>query len=156
MLGKKIIIIAGVLLALFTIRMAYLAKTSRDMPVKLGLEAGKLTNCPHKPNCVSSQEEGSHFVKPIASGLPMEDAKKRILQLPDSRIDREGESYVHFVFKSKFFGFVDDVELLRKDGTYHIRSASRVGYSDMDANKNRVKLIRKLLSDKNESKEERP
>ncbi|PZO25782.1 MAG: DUF1499 domain-containing protein, partial [Betaproteobacteria bacterium] len=46
------------------------------------------------------------------------------------------------------FGFVDDVEFRidQGSGLLHVRSASRVGYSDLDANRKRVEQIRVLLS----------
>jgi len=47
---------------------------------------------------------------------------------------------------SKVFKFVDDVELRDAGkGVVHIRSASRVGYSDRGENKKRVERIRAAL-----------
>ena len=54
------------------------------------------------------------------------------------------ERYIHTEFTSAFFRFVDDVEFLLDDGTrtIHVRSASRVGYSDFGVNRRRVEELR--------------
>ena len=43
--------------------------------------------------------------------------------------------------------YVDDVEFLydQSKGITHVRSASRIGYSDLGANRNRIESIRELL-----------
>ena len=47
---------------------------------------------------------------------------------------------------SKIFKFVDDVEIRHdKANIWHIRSASRVGYSDRGVNRKRVEAIRAQL-----------
>jgi uncharacterized protein (DUF1499 family) len=56
-------------------------------------------------------------------------------------------NYIHAEFTSAVFKFVDDVEFyfLVKDVNttiIHIRSASRVGYSDLGANRKRIEKIR--------------
>lgn len=147
--GIKLAAAAGAALAaLFLGRMFYLASQSQGMSVKLGVEEGKLTYCPQKPNCVSSQEEGDHYTPPIKSSLGLREAKQRVLGLPNARLEEEGENYLHVTFKSDLFGFLDDVELYKTNGLYHVRSASRVGYSDMEANRERVERLRLLLKEK--------
>jgi uncharacterized protein (DUF1499 family) len=48
------------------------------------------------------------------------------------------------------FGFVDDFECLidRNAGLIHVRSGARVGYSDMNVNRERVESIRSQLGDR--------
>jgi uncharacterized protein (DUF1499 family) len=60
------------------------------------------------------------------------------------RIVTAEECYLHAEFTSALFRFVDDVEFLLDDGTktIHVRSASRVGYSDLGVNRRRVEAIR--------------
>jgi len=50
-------------------------------------------------------------------------------------------------FRSNVFRFVDDVEFLfdREKKLIHVRSASRVGYSDLGVNRKRVEKIRSLF-----------
>ena len=55
--------------------------------------------------------------------------------------------YLHFEFRSRLFGFVDDVECVwnAERSQIEIRSASRVGSSDLGANRKRVEAIRREL-----------
>ena len=60
----------------------------------------------------------------------------------------ESCDYLAATFTSAIFKFVDDLEI-RIDSTQeviHIRSASRVGYSDMGVNKKRTELLKKLFN----------
>ena len=61
-----------------------------------------------------------------------------------AKLEKEGGEYLRFSFKSDVFGFVDDLELLKADQLWHIRSSSRVGYSDMNTNRERVEKLRSL------------
>jgi uncharacterized protein (DUF1499 family) len=60
-------------------------------------------------------------------------------------LERDLPAYMHFTFTSALFGFVDDVEFLFDEGkkTIHFRSASRVGHSDIGANRKRMNIIKK-------------
>jgi uncharacterized protein (DUF1499 family) len=44
-------------------------------------------------------------------------------------------------------GYVDDVEFRKAADGVHVRSASRVGYGDMGANKKRVEALRAALAE---------
>ena len=61
-------------------------------------------------------------------------------QLPRTQIVRLDAGYLHAECRSALMGFVDDLELhLRAgDGTIAVRSASRLGWSDMGVNRQRV------------------
>ena len=61
-----------------------------------------------------------------------------------ARIVAAEERYIHAEFTSALFRFVDDVEFLldSETKTIHVRSASRVGYSDLGVNRRRVEEIR--------------
>jgi uncharacterized protein (DUF1499 family) len=63
------------------------------------------------------------------------------------KLIKETPNYLYYQYTSDLFGFVDDLEFLF-DGTNKIdvRSASRVGYSDLGANRKRVEWVRKQLS----------
>jgi len=64
-------------------------------------------------------------------------------------IVRQDNQYLHATFRSGLMGFVDDVEFLL-DGTgntIHIRSASRLGKSDLGANLKRIERLRSALQD---------
>jgi uncharacterized protein (DUF1499 family) len=57
--------------------------------------------------------------------------------------------YLAATFQSPLFRFVDDVELRldRPSGVIHIRSASRVGRSDLGKNRERVEAIRRRFNE---------
>jgi uncharacterized protein (DUF1499 family) len=59
-------------------------------------------------------------------------------------IIEQSDHYLHVEFKSKYFRFVDDVEfyLPNNDPIIHIRSASRVGHSDLGVNRKRMNHVR--------------
>lgn len=117
--------------------------------VDLGTVDGRLRPCPSSPNCVCSEYEGEHAtIAPLAfSGDP--DAAFRSLvelleQEPRVEIVTVGSDYVHAIFRSPLFRFPDDVEF-RLDpaaSVVHVRSASRIGYSDLGANRRRIESIR--------------
>jgi len=60
----------------------------------------------------------------------------------------ETDDYLHAECSSAFFGFVDDIELhLRSaQGVIAVRSAARLGHSDLGVNRKRVEKLRSLLT----------
>ena len=73
--------------------------------------------------------------------------------LAGTRIVTQTDHYLHVEFRSKIMGFVDDVEFFFPDTTIiHMRSASRVGYSDFGVNRKRLEKIRQLFQ-KRQSKD---
>jgi uncharacterized protein (DUF1499 family) len=110
-----------------------------------GLVDGRLAPCPASPNCVSS-EPGTDPQKavqplPIASW----DAVPAAIAGAGGKVIRQDDDYIAAEFTSALFGFVDDVELRRTEDAVHIRSASRVGESDMGVNAGRVDELREAL-----------
>ncbi len=63
------------------------------------------------------------------------------------RLSRNG-NYLHLAFTSLIFRFTDDVEFWVDEsaGLLHYRSASRVGYSDLGANRRRMQQVCELLT----------
>ena len=117
-----------------------------------GLVDGKLSACPDKPNCVCSEypDDISHAIEPIAIGdISGADALKKlknIIQAQGGKISTARENYFAATFSSALFGFIDDLEIRIdiENGVIHLRSASRVGTSDLGANSRRVDMIKKL------------
>ena len=108
-----------------------------------------LKPCPSSPNCVSSlAEDASHRVPPLSWTGELTQAKARlrqaVLAAGDATFVVESDQYWHLEFRSRVFRFVDDVEFLfdREHRLIHVRSASRVGYSDLGVNRKRVETIR--------------
>jgi uncharacterized protein (DUF1499 family) len=58
-----------------------------------------------------------------------------------------GPDDIHAEFRSRVFGFVDDVEFFFPAGqrVIHVRSASRTGYSDFGVNRKRIERMRRQL-----------
>lgn len=113
---------------------------------------GKLPACPESPNCVSSDgPEGSHYVAPFEiSGDPARVwavVLRTVSAWPRTRVVEEGPDFLRAECRSRLFRFVDDLELqLRpKAGLIAVRSASRVGWSDLGVNRKRVEALREEL-----------
>jgi uncharacterized protein (DUF1499 family) len=121
-------------------------------PPPLGLHDGRLQPCPASPNCVSSDAaDATHRVEPFdLVGEPQ--AAWQVLQdtvraFPRTAIMTVTPDYLHAEFRSFLFRFVDDVEfhLRPAEGIIAVRSASRVGYSDLGVNRERVENLRQAL-----------
>jgi uncharacterized protein (DUF1499 family) len=131
-----------------------LAGCGAEPPTDLGIEGGRLAPCPDTPNCVSTREEAEdtdHHMKPISfSGSPeeaMEAVAGAVEEMPRTEIVHNEDDYLRAKFTSRIFRFVDDVEF-RADGETSLidfRSASRVGYSDMGINRERMTEITATL-----------
>ena len=118
-------------------------------PVNIGINNGKLADCPASPNCVSSDAaDADHHVEPIPlAGSAEEDwlkAQALVAALPRTKIITAENNYLHAECRSAVFGFVDDLELhLRPDERIiAVRSAARLGYSDFGVNRKRVEGLR--------------
>ena len=124
---------------------------SGTKPDNLGVNNGKLAACPNSPNCVSSQSPTSdetHFIQPLKYTSTTEKALtdlKNVIESEDrTKIINESSDYLYAEFKTALMGFVDDVEfyLDSSTNTIHLRSASRLGQSDLGVNRKRIETIR--------------
>lgn len=123
---------------------------SNQKPVADGVT--HLQDCPDRPNCVSSNAvDEKHHIKPLElkGDVPTgwKAIKAAVNDLPRTKIVASRDSYIHAECKSRFFRFVDDLELQldKKTGIIAIRSASRIGYFDFGVNRRRVEALRALL-----------
>jgi uncharacterized protein (DUF1499 family) len=132
---------------------------SGTMP-KLGINNGQLMPCPKSPNCVSSQAtDEQHFIQSILFIGTQQEAKSALLKIlkawKRTKITVVEENYIRAEFSSMIFRFVDDVEFYfpsmeaaqtqAEKTTIHVRSASRVGYSDFGVNRKRIEQVRTKL-----------
>jgi uncharacterized protein (DUF1499 family) len=111
-----------------------------------------LDPCPNTPNCVNSLEsDPDHHIAPLTFEGSGEEALNRLKRIVEKM---EGATIVssnpegfQAEFTTKLFGFVDDVSFLlrEEDKAIHVRSASRVGYWDLGANRRRVEKIREAF-----------
>lgn len=106
----------------------------------------RMALCPPSPNCVSSLADPSdeqHHVPPLPGDLDR--ARSAALSLPRARVLADDEDWVHIVVTTQVFGFHDDLELQADGGVVHVRSASRIGRSDLGVNRRRVASLRDML-----------
>jgi uncharacterized protein (DUF1499 family) len=118
-----------------------------DRPTTLGVQNNQLASCPDSPNCVCSFENrDSHRIAPLTASL--DQVKAALAQMPRVHIAQEDGNYLYAEFTSRLMGYVDDVEFLADpaQGIVHVRSASRLGYSDMGVNRERIENIRALIA----------
>ena len=132
--------------------LASLFSFSGERPTRLGLDHGLLAPCPTTPNCVSSQSQDSqHQIAPLTyTGSPaaaIQQLKTLISELPRTEIIQATDHYLYAEFTSALMGFVDDVEFYVEPENHQIqvRSASRLGESDLGVNRKRVEAIRAKL-----------
>ncbi len=144
---KKTIMRTGVILSMF-----FIISCSGTRPSTLGIKDGKLAGCPDKPNCVSSQaDDPDHLIEPIPYTIEKSAAikalKKAISTQERILIVQETPEYLYAEFKTKIMGFVDDVEFYfpETEPLIHVRSASRLGYSDLGVNRKRIEKIKALF-----------
>jgi uncharacterized protein (DUF1499 family) len=117
---------------------------------ELGVARGSLTPCGSKPNCVCSQGSAAErTVAALAIGneppaVAMDRACDCVESLPGVVLVEAKSAYARYECCTRLFRFADDVELLLDEsaGVIHVRSSSRVGYSDMGVNRRRVEEIR--------------
>lgn len=123
-------------------------------PENNGMKPAKLSPCPDTPNCVNSQVTDFHAVAPFV----MRKADKAnwnaivavVTAIPRTKVVEQTDGYLHVEVSTLIFRFTDDMELLLSDNgaTIDIRSASRLGLSDMGVNGRRVENLRKELKSK--------
>jgi uncharacterized protein (DUF1499 family) len=149
---RIILSVIAILIAIVLVRFAMLGHGSKSGQSP-GLVSGTLAPCPDKPNCVCSEfdEDTAHYIAPLDySGAPAEQAWGDILQIIEElggEIVVATDQYVAATFSSPLFGFVDDVEC-RLDASQEqiqIRSASRVGHSDLGVNQKRMETLTRLF-----------
>ncbi|MEI6847283.1 MAG: DUF1499 domain-containing protein [Chlorobiaceae bacterium] len=109
---------------------------------------GKLRPCPGTPNCVSSESDDMiHRIDPFAFNGSTEQAwdfLKKVISENGGTVHDEQPEYIWSTFIVPVFGFIDDVEfrLCPKECVIHVRSASRLGFSDLGVNRARVEQLR--------------
>lgn len=115
----------------------------------------QISNCPDKPNCVSTLTSSKdHKVEAwnLNKETPevLKSIKSEILKLSRTKLVEETENSLHFVFTSMIFRYKDDVWFYadQSNKKLQFKSASRIGYSDLGANKKRMNKLKSLLENK--------
>lgn len=119
-----------------------------------GIENGHLSNCPSSPNCVVSQNgDEEHQIQPITYQGDRASAKEALLKVlsvvPRTKVVEQTDNYIHTESTSRIFKFVDDAEFYfpEAEKVIHLRSAARVGESDLGVNRRRLEQIRLAMQD---------
>lgn len=130
---------------------------SGSPPKGLGITDGKFPPCPDKPNCVVSYEyDQEHFIDPISYTRNYPEAYpeliKSIEQMSGSKIIIKDGRYIRAEFTSRLMRYIDDVEFYFSPGEkiIQVRSASRLGHSDMGVNRKRIETLRSIFGQMNQ------
>ena len=131
-------------------------------PADLGTVNGNLRPCPDTPNCVETRAtDDEHAIEPLelppelsdssdTAGAALDRLDEIIATYPRAKVTERRGDYLAAEFRSRIFRFADDVEFLVDEaaGVVHFRSASRLGHSDMGANRSRMEEIRRLWEER--------
>lgn len=123
----------------------YLGQKSRTGTAP-GLIDGRLAACASSPNCVSSETNTPQDKRVIPFQVDVWRQIPAAIEELGGTVRQQESRYLSAEFKSSVFKFTDDVEFRLAEDVVHVRSASRVGYSDMGVNRARVEAIRALLN----------
>ena len=107
----------------------------------------RMAPCPSSPNCVSSQATDEEHAVPAFEAA---DPAAALVGLASTLEGMDGftefvareDGYLHATFTTPLMQYVDDLELQVGDGVVDVRSASRVGHSDLGVNRKRVEALR--------------
>jgi uncharacterized protein (DUF1499 family) len=129
-------------------------KLAGKRPQTLGVQDGRFrAPATGKPNWVSSQAEAGdrvHAIAPLAFSGDAVAAMQRLHgivdDVPRARIIESRPDYLYVEFSSALMGYVDDVEFYCDGRMIQLRSSSRLGYSDLGANRKRVEALRAAFS----------
>lgn len=104
---------------------------------------------------MSQDGDPKHAIDPIAYHIDRDAARKTLLKtltvVPRTEVIEQTDNYIHALSKSRIFKFIDDVEFYfpPNESVIHVRSAARVGESDLGVNRRRLEQIRLALRDLN-------
>lgn len=118
-----------------------------ERPSNLGVKDGKLAACPGTPNCVNSQSDNLQSkIEPLPA-KSIAEIEDVVESMERTTIVEKTDNYLYAEFKSKLMGYVDDVEFYfdPEANVVQVRSASRLGKSDLGVNRKRVEEIRSKL-----------
>ncbi|MCA9133307.1 MAG: DUF1499 domain-containing protein [Planctomycetales bacterium] len=116
------------------------------------IDRNPLADCPPSPNCVCSlASRPTQAMPPLRFEGDAESALEHVAavlqSLPRVSLVEQRPAYLHATFTSLILRFVDDVEFYADSASrqLHFRSASRLGYSDLGANRRRMlALVQRL------------
>ncbi|MFT4615031.1 MAG: hypothetical protein ACI9NT_002183 [Bacteroidia bacterium] len=119
-------------------------------------ESGEqLAACGTFPNCVSSNaQEGQSAVDPLlATPDQWQSLVVELRETENWSVNVVEDNFIQAVVATRVMRYKDDVQLQYhpERQLIHVRSSSRMGYSDMGVNRERVESLRRSLEDLQES-----
>lgn len=156
----KWLLIAVVLLVIAAILAGQFGLLKGKPPTDLGLRSGQFKAPSNTNNSVTSQAalHPNHPLRAKAeiAALPMKgDAAATMARLqtvvaamPGAQIIKAEPAYLYAQFTTRLMKYVDDVEFAIDEPAklVQVRSASRLGKEDLNANRNRIEAIRARLA----------
>lgn len=120
------------------------ARKSARMTAPVFIE-GTLPPCADKPNCVSSEVALQHpaYIQPLPA-LPGIRELQTQIEAMGGKVTSISDNLLQAEFRTSLFKFTDDllVQLDSSQNVFRLRSSSRVGHSDLGANRKRVEALR--------------
>ena len=128
--------------------------SARAAPAAGGLVNGRLVACESAPHCVCSEagesSDALHWVNALALPALSDETRWRVIRevlaASGAQVQGQEQQYLHATYTSRLLRFVDDLELRVDGAQLQVRSSSRVGYSDLGANRQRVEDLRARLN----------
>ncbi len=150
MLNVLLIVPLGLLLA------GQLGVFKGHPPSDIGVREGRLKPPAMTPNSVSSQADlyPDHPMKQAAQiaplpltgdmAAPLDPVRVVVGKMSGAEVIRSEPTYLYVQFTTRLMKYVDDVEFWFDPAAkvIHVRSASRIGRSDLGVNRKRVEAIR--------------
>lgn len=150
------LLFASIVLSLAVLGAARVGWFAGSAPPNLGVDNGRLAAPSKTPNSVSSQADlfPGHpqreyaRIAPLAYSGDGAAAMARlatvIREMDGAHVVHEKPGYLYVQFRTPWLGFVDDAEfwLDPAGGVIQLRSASRLGKSDLGLNRRRIEAIR--------------
>ena len=140
-----------VMCAILATGIGFLIWQNLIVPKATGLNDGRLSVCPTSPNCVCCCHNNAvHYIAPLplCCDLALDRIESFLSQNYITQIVQRTPDYLHVVVTTPFFRFKSDLEFAvnQKREVVMVRSASRVGYSDLGLNRSRIEALRAFLS----------
>jgi len=120
---------------------ASLLHLAGPVPANLGLQQNQLAPCGSPAHCASARWPLAQEDTSLEQLVPL------ILGLEGVEVVDTRAGYLHATASSRLFGFVDDLEIhtLPASHELEVRSASRLGDSDLGVNARRLERLHEAL-----------
>ncbi len=154
MIFSLIVLAGGVALGVIYLSIPQLGKKKGHRHYSTEMQ---FLSVPDSPNCVMStlREDDEKYVKPLvledsAKDDPIQFLLDVMVKELGAKILYQNSHYLHVTVQTRLMRYVDDVEFIWDEDkkVMQVRSCSRLGYSDMGANRARVEKIREILLQK--------